>query len=336
MRRSAWLASAVDVEVRVLSSRADVWLTVRLAVALVRRSISLPRVFLFSVTCLPWEATSYVLAISLSAGSHGLTQQDHIGVPLTFEVPMNDSLHELEASPMKVIKELVKYFITGQSMLSLPFQASTTLLASRLLDNNHAVSTATPQQLDGSLPENRPDIEIMHLTNNSTDYDIPNKGIFTLLVAHIRPLSHGSVRLATSNPRARPDVDLGYFSNPDDYIAPRKGIRLAMRVAADVREAGYPLQDLIVPGKDADDAALDAFVRANLRTCFHYTSTCRMGAEAYGVRPSVVDTQLRVHGVRGLRVCDASVFPEIVATHTMAPTVMVAERCADFIKEAAA
>ena len=53
---------------------------------------------------------------------------------------MNDSLHELEASPMKVIKELVKYLITGQSMLSLPFQASTTLLASRLLDNDYAVS----------------------------------------------------------------------------------------------------------------------------------------------------------------------------------------------------
>ena len=61
-----------------------------------------------------------------------------------------------------------------------------------------------------------------------------------------------------------------------------------------------------------------------------------MGAETHGRRPSVVDTQLRVHGVRGLRVCDASVFPEIVGAHTMAPTVMVAEKCADILKASSA
>ena len=82
----------------------------------------------------------------------------------------------------------------------------------------------------------------------------------------------------------------------------------------------------------SDDEALDAYIRANLRTCFHYTSTCRMGAAADEERPSVVDTELRVHGVKGLRVCDASVFPEIVGAHTMTPTVMVAEKCADLVK----
>ncbi|KAI0753767.1 alcohol oxidase, partial [Fomes fomentarius] len=258
--------------------------------------------------------------------------QDHIGVPLTFEVPINDSLHELEVSPLKVVKELVKYLFTGYSQLSLPMQGSATFLASRLLDKDHAVSNASAKDLDTSLPSNRPDLEIMHITNNATDYDIPGKGIFTLLVAHITPKSYGSVRLATSNARARPDIDLGFFSNPEDYIALRKGIRFALRIAADVRKAGYPIHDLIVPEAGSSDETIDAFVRTNLRTCFHYTSTCRMGKDAHGERPSVVDTELRVHGVRGLRVCDASVFPEIVGAHTTAPTVMVAERCADIIK----
>ncbi|KAI0753766.1 alcohol oxidase [Fomes fomentarius] len=262
--------------------------------------------------------------------------QDHIGVPLTFEVPMTDSLHELEASTFKVVKEITKYLLTGHGQLSLPFQSSATFLASQLLSDSLVISipkSSSENLLDTSIPSNRPDIEIMHLTVNSTDYDIPKKGIFTLLVAHILPKSYGSVRLATSNPRARPDVDLGFFSDPSDYIALRKGIRLSTRVAADVRNAGYPLRDLIVPEADSSDETLDAFIRTNLRTCYHYTSTCRMGQETHGERPSVVDTKLRVHGVRGLRVCDASVFPEIVGAHTMAPTVMVAEWCADFLKE---
>lgn len=253
-------------------------------------------------------------------------------MPLTFEVPINDSLHELEASPLKVVKELVKYLITGYSQLSLPMQGSATFLASRLLDKDYAVSNASAKDLDTSLPSNRPDLEIMHITSNATDYDIPGKGIFTLLVAHITPKSYGSVRLATSNARARPDIDLGFFSNPEDYIALRRGIRLALRIASDVHKAGYPIHDLIVPEAGSSDETIDAFVRTNLRTCFHYTSTCRMGKDAHGERPSVVDTELRVHGVRGLRVCDASIFPEIVGAHTTAPTVMVAERCADIIK----
>ncbi len=79
---------------------------------------------------------------------------------------------------------------------------------------------------------------------------------------------------------------------------------------------------------------LDAYICANLRTCFHYTSTGRVGAGTHGARPSVVDRQLRVHGVKGLRVCDAIVFPEIVGAHTMAPTVMVTEKCADILRAA--
>lgn len=252
-------------------------------------------------------------------------------MPLTFQVPLQDSLHVLESSPLTAVKELLKYAVTGRGIFSLPFQASTTFIPSRLLSHDGTLISKDLRDIDASVPENLPDIEIMHLTNNSIDYDIPDKGLFTFLIAHIRPQSHGTVRLATGNPRARPDVDLGFLSHEDDYVGLRRGLRLAMRLAADVQKQGYPLKDLIVPeGKSDED--LDRFIRANLRTCFHYTSTCRMGQKPHGERPSVVDAELRVHGVRGLRVCDASVFPDIVGAHTMAPTVMVAERAADMIK----
>ncbi|KAH9899160.1 alcohol oxidase [Cubamyces lactineus] len=261
--------------------------------------------------------------------------QDHIAVPLTFEAPMHDSIHSLEVSPWKVIKELAKYTFTGQGVFSYPFQAITMYLPSQLLAPDASkVSTAKPETLDTSVLANCPDLEIMPAPSNCTDHDIPGKGIFTLMVGLIRPKSHGSVRIATSNPRARPEVDLNFLTDPgdDDLARLRQGLRLTVNLAEDMRKQGYPLKGLIVPGA-LDDQSLDAFIKDNMRTCYHYTSTCRMGQEDESERPGVVDARLRVHGVQGLRVCDASVFPEIVGAHTMAPTVMVAEKCADLMKE---
>ncbi|KAI0370602.1 GMC oxidoreductase [Pilatotrama ljubarskyi] len=258
--------------------------------------------------------------------------KDHIAVPLTFEAPMNDSLHALETSPLKVIKELMTYLLTGRGLFSYPFQAMTMYLPSRLLDDNgHLISSISPEDLDTKVHANCPDLEIMPAANNCTDHDIPGKGIFTLIVGLIRPKSHGSVRLATCNPRARPDVDLGFLSDPRDFEPLRKGLKLALRLAEDMRKQGYPLKELIVP-ESLDDETLDAFIRKNMRTCYHYTSTCRMGKEDDPKHPGVVDSELRVHRVRRLRVCDTSVFPEIIGAHTMAPAVVVAEKCADLIK----
>ncbi|RPD76871.1 alcohol oxidase [Lentinus tigrinus ALCF2SS1-7] len=256
---------------------------------------------------------------------------DHMGVPVAFEVPLSDSLHHLEESPLKAVMELARYILSGQGAFSRPFQNSSTFVPSRLLDDSGSIANKDPRRLDASLPENRPDIELMHIAHDCGDYDVSGKGVYTMLVTLIRPKSEGSVRLATSNPRARPDVDLGFLSDPSDYAPLRKGIRLALRISEEVRKQGYPLMDLKVPDGTSDED-INRFIREHLRTCFHYTSTCRMGKETHGERPSVVDTELKVHGVRGLRVCDTSVFPEIIGSHIMAPAVMVAEKCADTMK----
>ncbi|KAI0633939.1 alcohol oxidase [Trametes polyzona] len=260
--------------------------------------------------------------------------QDHIGVPLTYQVPMSDSLHQLENNIFSAIGAAITYIFTGRGLFSSPFQSVTSMIPTRLLDDRSQLVVNDPSELDASVAKNRPDLELMPLANNCTDADIPGKGIFTLLPTLILPKSEGWVRLAANNPRARPDVNLGFFEDPSDYVPLRKGIRLALRIAEEVRSQGYPLKDLIVPDGTSDEE-LDRFTRKNLRDCYHYTSTCRMGAAPHGERPSVVDTSLRVHGVHGLRVCDTSVFPEVVTTHTMAPAVVVAEKCADLMKAAA-
>ncbi|EJF60335.1 alcohol oxidase [Dichomitus squalens LYAD-421 SS1] len=257
--------------------------------------------------------------------------QDHVGLPIMFEVPMRDSVHQLQTNPLKAAVEFGKYLVAGRGILSHPLELMSTFVPTRLLDEDLSLSTNDARELDASIPKNRPDIEFMHIPSNSTQYDIPGKGIFTLNTVLIRPKSEGTVRLQTSNPRARPDVDLGFFTSPDDLVPLRKGVRLAMRIADDVVKQGYPLKHLLVPdGKTEDD--IDRFIRANAATSWHYTSTCRMGQETHGSQESVVDAELKVHGVQGLRVCDASVFPEIIGSHTMAPAVVVAEKCAAMMR----
>lgn len=248
-----------------------------------------------------------------------------------FQVPMRDSVHQLQTNAFKATIELAKYVFAGRGLFSHPLELRSTFVPTRLLDEHSALAINDPSELDGSVPENRPDIEFMHIPSNVSDVDLPGKGIFTLNTVLIRPKSTGTVRLQTSNPRARPEIELGFFRAPEDIVPLRKGVRLAMRLADDVVKQGYPLKNLLVP-EGPTDVDIDKFIRANAGTSYHYTSTCRMGAEAHGPRGSVVDTELRVHGVQGLRVCDASVFPEIIGSHTMAPAVVVAEKCAAMLR----
>lgn len=138
-----------------------------------------------------------------------------------------------------------------------------------------------------------------------------------------RPTSRGQITLASADPAAHPLIQPNYLSTDKDMADVRAGNRLLRRIA---RTA--PLADLIteelIPGDgvDGDEALLDDF-RARADTVYHPTSTCVMGPDAAS---AVVDHRLRVHGVQGLRVIDASIFPNITSGNTNAPTVMVAEK----------
>ena len=250
---------------------------------------------------------------------------------MQFTVPVTDSLHHLQSSPLKGAIEFFKYLFFGTGLLSTAFQYITTFIPTRLLRDDFTIARDDPRNLDTALPDNRPDIEFMHIPNDCVAVQAPGKGAFAFLVTLIRPKSEGTVRLVSNDARTPPAVDLGYFSVAEDYVPLRAGVRLALRVAEDVRKQGALFTDLLVPEVDNNEG-IDKFIRKNILSCFHYTSTCRMGAETHGPRASVVDTELMVHGTKGLRVCDTSVFPEIIGSHTMAPAVMVAERCAEMMK----
>lgn len=152
---------------------------------------------------------------------------------------------------------------------------------------------------------------------------------FLLSFNSCRPTSRGHLEIASPDPFAKPVIHPNYLATEHDLAEARAGTHLLRTIA---RTA--PLADVIthelVPGPGVSDDELFEDFRARADTVYHPTSTCRMGPDA---RTSVVDARLRVHGIKGLRVIDASVFPSITSGNTNAPTVMVAEKGAALLAE---
>lgn len=140
--------------------------------------------------------------------------------------------------------------------------------------------------------------------------------------------SRGSVRLRSADPSAPPVIDPCYLAEASDIKRALAGLRLARRIARARSLAAFPLHGEILPGSDLEsDRELVQYIRAAAETNYHPVGTCRMGQDA----GSVVDGELRVHGLEGLRIADASVMPEITDGNTMAPVLAIAERAADLI-----
>ncbi|KAJ7593783.1 alcohol oxidase [Mycena floridula] len=259
--------------------------------------------------------------------------RDHSFVPLAFEVPMNESLHVLFNKPVRALVELLRYVVTGNGLFTIPFLQSTIFVHSDLLNENMELKDRTDEAQDTRNPNNLPDIEIMpcHVRSSEPPTDeLDRVGVFGMLPCLLQPKSFGSVRLQNTDPQTRAVVNLGFLEHADDLAKLRKAIRLALRIAQVIRKQGHTLTGLRIPATDSD-ADIDEYIRRGIQTAYHYSSTCRMAPEN-DIHPGVVDGQLKVHGIEGLRVCDTSIFPDILTTHTMAGAVVVAEKCADLIK----
>lgn len=245
----------------------------------------------------------------------------------------NRSLHIKLYIILRIAWELLSYIFTRSGLLSVGVACVAVFARSELLDDKGLPLPATPEDVDPTLPKNIPDIELLLLPFNGSHFPLNSRnGIFTFFTVLLKQKSVGYVRLASNDPRAIPKCDLYFLANPEDYAPIRKGVKLALRYADSIRANGYPFFKPIMVPETENDEDIDKFIRYSARSSYHYAGTCRMG-KLDETKPGVVDDELRVHGISGLRICDASVFPEIPATHTMAPTVVVAEKCADLIKD---
>jgi choline dehydrogenase len=174
-----------------------------------------------------------------------------------------------------------------------------------------------------------PDIQIHFMTLLYSDHgrEIIRQHGFQPLVNIQRPESTGFIRAVSADPLVHPAIDPRYLSASSDLVVLREGIKIVREVIAQkpldrFRGAEH------TPGAGAkSDAEVDAFVRQACVTQYHPTSTCKMGDDEM----AVVDDRLRVRGLRGLRVADASVMPKIVSANTNAATIMIAEKASDYI-----
>ena len=153
---------------------------------------------------------------------------------------------------------------------------------------------------------------------------------FALRAVMLRPESRGEITLASADPTAPPRIHQNFLATEGDRRTIRDGLKLVRRIVGAAPLSAFVAREL-APGADIEsDADLDAYIRATAATAHHPLGTCKMGRESD--RMAVVDAELRVRGVQGLRVVDASVMPDLVGGNINAPVIMIAEKATDLIR----
>jgi len=189
----------------------------------------------------------------------------------------------------------------------------------------------------GAPDETRPNIQLYF---NPLSYRIPanpKSGLkpepypgFLIAFNSCRPTSRGTITIASPDAATAPLIQPNYLSTEHDVAEVIQASRLVRRIAASPAIAAVTAEEISPSPAIADDAALLAYFRANSGSIYHLCGSCAMGPDD---ATSVVDARLRVHGVAGLRVVDASIFPNVTAGNINAPTMMVAEKGAAMILE---
>lgn len=241
----------------------------------------------------------------------GENLQDHLQVRLVFktrERTLNDEVN----NPLNKLWIGIQYLLSRTGPL--------TLAASQIAIFTRSGPDAT-----------RPDIQF-HMQPLSADK--PGEGAhrfsaFTSSVCQLRPFSRGRIEIRSADAREYPAIHPNYLSDERDYPIVIGGIKMARRIAQAPALAPHILSEFVPGAQFQTDAELLDAARRYSQTIYHPTGTCKMGNDAM----AVVDERLGVRGISGLRVVDASIMPEIVSGNTNAPTIMIAEKAADMIRQ---
>ncbi|MEW2489895.1 GMC oxidoreductase [Streptomyces sp. NPDC048411] len=156
----------------------------------------------------------------------------------------------------------------------------------------------------------------------------PVQNGFTIGISPMRPASRGSLRITSADPYAPPVIDPRYFTEEEDVRAVLSGIATARRIAGSSALAEWGIEEVSPASTAVDEESIADYARTYFGSYCHPVSTCRMGEDEV----SVVDSALRVRGLDGLRVADASVIPSIPSNNTNATVYAIAERAADLLR----
>jgi choline dehydrogenase-like flavoprotein len=239
---------------------------------------------------------------------------DHLYVPLTYIAP--SAMHR--GTPWHFFGGMLAEALRGDSWFG-----GTVFEGGAFLRSKHASNTVPDFQIH-ALPWAYP----------SPNQDLPVRPVvdpraaITVMPTLIYPKSRGQVRLASADPTAAPLIDPAYLSDPADFRFLIDGIKLVREIMHS-RLLGKLVTEELHPGAiAADDAGLARELPNRIHTVYHPVGTCRMGTD----ERAIVDPQLRVRGVEGLRVADAAIMPSITGGNTNAPAMMIGERCAELIQ----
>ena len=242
----------------------------------------------------------------------GENLQDHYQVRFIYEVTTPDSLNAVWNSPWRQFKTGIEYAVTRRGILTVGAGVV-------------GIFAKTRPELD------EPDIQFhfMPLSAERPGQGLHNFSGVTSSVCVLRPDSRGHQHIVSSDPTAQPSIIANYLATENDRRITLDGMKLARKIAEQpafkpiVRREYFPGPQV----QTEDDFMATAKERG--ATVFHPCGTCKMGADP----KAVVDQRLKVHGIKGLRVIDASIMPNMISGNTNAPTIMIAEKASDMIRE---
>ncbi|AUQ76211.1 GMC family oxidoreductase [Phaeobacter piscinae] len=244
----------------------------------------------------------------------GQNLQDHLDFTLAYKSRDRDNFGISLPGSVSLLRHIWNWRKTGRGMIATPFAEGAAFLKT---DPN----------------EKRADIQLHFVISIVDDHarKLHMGHGFSCHICVLRPKSRGSVGLNSADPKAAPRIDPQFLADPEDLAVLIKGVRKTRQIMAAEPLAGYADKELFI-NDEPDDAALEQHIRARADTIYHPVGTCKMGTDPL----SVVDPSLRVHGLQGLRVVDASIMPRLIGGNTNAPTIMIAEKAADIIRGASA
>jgi len=239
----------------------------------------------------------------------GKNLQDHLDASIQYESTQPITLYS-QSNPLNAMKTGLSYMLFKKGL-------------------------ATGQGLEsGVFVKSRPDLDnpdlqfhfIAALMNDHTRKRADRHG-FMAHVCQLRPQSRGYISIKSADPLVAPVIQPNYLEADEDRRAMREGTKIARDLFAQAAFDSYRGPELMPGAAVRTDAQIDAWLRKTAETIYHPVGSAKMGNDA----ESVVDEQLRVYGVEGLRVVDASVMPTLVSGNTNAPTIMIAEKASDMI-----
>ena len=251
------------------------------------------------------------VAVTHALPGVGKNLQDHLDVVLAWETPTVETAYAYNKGLARLVTGL-NYMLRGQGPGRQNFLEAGAFLKSRA-------------DLD------RPDLQLHCVQAIMLDHGkVPvDRDGFTVHVCQLRPESRGEIGLRSADPLDDPAIRPNYLATEEDRRALREGVRITQQLVDMPGLKAIAGRQVSPDVTLASDAEIDAWIRRTAETIYHPVGSCRMGAA--GDAMAVVDAELKVMGVEGLRVIDASVMPTLVGGNTNAPTIMIAEKAADLI-----